>query len=75
MLRTFGSVFSGIGGFELGLHPLGIKPAWQVEQDLFCREVLQKHWNAVVPQLVTVIGNCIQEHYLRVRISINDNDV
>jgi DNA-cytosine methyltransferase len=44
MLRTLGSVFSGIGGFELGLHSLGIKPAWQVEQDLFCRKVLQKHW-------------------------------
>ena len=36
-----GSLFSGIGGFDLGLN---LPVSWQVEQDKDCNRVLAHHW-------------------------------
>lgn len=43
---TIGSLFSGIGGFELGLERAipNSKTIWQCEQNKFAQKVLKKHW-------------------------------
>ena len=46
---TIGSLFSGIGGFELGLERAipNSRTIWQCEQDSYCRSILAKHWPGI----------------------------
>jgi DNA (cytosine-5)-methyltransferase 1 len=39
-----GSLFAGIGGFDLAARWAGIETVWQVEYDEFCQKVLAKHF-------------------------------
>lgn len=49
-----GSLFSGIGGLELGLEcalrdgGFDVETTWQCEQDPWCRGILARHWPSAV---------------------------
>jgi DNA (cytosine-5)-methyltransferase 1 len=44
---TVGSLFAGIGGFDIGLERAGFTIKWQIENDPYCNRVLAKHWPRV----------------------------
>ncbi len=46
-MLTYGSLFAGIGGIDLGLDRVGMQCAWQVEIDPYCRVILEQHWPGV----------------------------
>ena len=39
-----GSLFTGIGGFDLGFEQCGMEISWQVENNRFCLELLGQKW-------------------------------
>jgi len=43
----YGSLFSGIGGIDLGFDRAGMECIWQVEIDDYASKVLAKHWPKV----------------------------
>lgn len=47
MAYTLGSLFAGIGGFDLGFQRAGFKIAWQVEINAWCQRVLAKNFPGV----------------------------
>jgi DNA (cytosine-5)-methyltransferase 1 len=44
---TFGSLFAGIGGIDLGFERCGMECKWQVEINDYAQKVLAKHWPKV----------------------------
>ena len=63
---THGSLFTGIGGFDLGFESVGITTAWQVEIDPFCQALLKTHWPNVPKR--EDINNCGRHNLARVDI-------
>lgn len=43
-MLTFGSLFAGIGGFDLGFERAGIQTKWSSEIDENCNAVRRRHW-------------------------------
>jgi DNA (cytosine-5)-methyltransferase 1 len=43
-MLTFGSLFAGVGGFDIGLEKAGWNCKWQVEWDAHCQQTLSYHW-------------------------------
>jgi DNA (cytosine-5)-methyltransferase 1 len=62
-VRTIGSLFAGIGGFDLGLERTGgFRTAWFCERDEFCSRVLAHHWPGVpcYPDITALRGADIE---------------
>ena len=43
-MLSFGSLFAGVGGADLGLEAAGLTCLWQVENDAACSQVLEYRW-------------------------------
>ena len=67
---TFGSLFAGVGGFDLGFERAGMACRWQVEIDPYCRRVLStrfpgvRQWDDVrtFPPPAWVPCTCCDDH-------------
>lgn len=45
--RTAGSLCSGVGGLDLGLHRAGWRTSWFCEKDARRRRILDRHWPGI----------------------------
>lgn len=45
---TLGSLFDGLGGWQLAAIRAGIKPLWSSEIDTFCRQITARHFPATI---------------------------
>ena len=61
---THGSLFSGIGGFELGAEMSGIKTLWNCEIEGHKRNILKRHF----PEAVQYTDICLMKSPLHVDI-------
>jgi len=53
---TCGSLFAGVGGFDLGFERAGMQCLWQIEIDPHCRMVLRKRFDAEIRNDVKEAG-------------------
>ena len=58
------SLFSGVGGFDIGLENAGMQTVFQCEWDKHCRTILDKHWPTVPKwdDVSTLTGKYILDH-------------
>jgi len=58
------SLFSGVGGFDMGLESAGMRTVYQCEIDKHCRSVLDRHWPSVPKwsDISTLTGDEILSH-------------
>ncbi len=58
------SLFSGVGGFDLGLEQAGMKTVYQCEYDKHATKILERHW-PTVPRwgdIATLTGREVLRH-------------
>lgn len=54
---TYGTTFSGIGGWELGLNACGWELQWQCECDPWCQRLLHRKFGVpIYPDIRSIIG-------------------
>ena len=58
------SLFSGVGGFDMGLENAGMQTVFQCEWDKHCRTILEQHWPTVPKwdDVSTLTGEHILAH-------------
>lgn len=58
------SLFSGVGGFDLGLEQAGMETVFQCEWDKHCRNILDRHWPNVPKwdDITTLTGKYVLDH-------------
>jgi len=64
---TIGSLFSGIGGLDLGIEKAlpGAETIFQIEQNEYCRKILAKHWPLADRRFTDVKDEQIEQHLPR----------